>query len=82
MNGGGVSHCVSTNDALWAGTSRLHYIYLNKNTGNDANVDERPFCQLQDRDTAEWGLKQHWDTFITEDYFKQMAGKSISIHTV
>lgn len=42
-------------------------------TGNEAIVDEWTFGELQDRGAAEAALRQHWDTFYTEDDFRQIA---------
>lgn len=44
------------------------------NTGNGAIIDEWGFGQLQDRSVAQAALKKHWDTWITEDDFRQIAG--------
>jgi hypothetical protein len=46
------------------------------NTGNSAIIDEYTFGQMQDRGAAYNALKQHWDTWITEDDFAQIAGKA------
>lgn len=46
---------------------------LFEHTGNDAIVDEYTFGQLQDLNMAKAALKQHWDTFYTEDDFQQIA---------
>ena len=43
------------------------------NTGNSKIVDEWTFGQMQDRSVAEATLKAHWDTWITEDDFRQIA---------
>ena len=43
-------------------------------TGNDGIVDEWTFCQYQDRSTAQAALQNHWNTWITEDDFAQIAG--------
>lgn len=42
-------------------------------TGNENIVDEWTFGELQDRDNATAALKAHWDSWITEDDFKQIA---------
>jgi aryl-phospho-beta-D-glucosidase BglC (GH1 family) len=43
------------------------------NTGNSNIIDEWTFGQLQDRATATAALQNHWNTFITEDDFVQIA---------
>ena len=43
------------------------------NTGNPNIIDEWTFGQLQDRATATAALQNHWNTFITEDDFAQIA---------
>ncbi len=43
------------------------------NTGNNGIVDEWTFAQFQDRSTAQSVLKQHWDTWITEQDFVDIA---------
>jgi len=42
-------------------------------TGNKKIVDEWTFGELQDRDKATSTLKQHWDTWITEQDFEDIA---------
>ena len=42
-------------------------------TGNDAIVDEWTFGELQDNETALAALQQHWDTWYTEQDFKDIA---------
>ncbi|KAI4521815.1 glycoside hydrolase family 5 protein [Schizophyllum commune Loenen D] len=42
-------------------------------TGNDKIIDEWTFGELQDRDAATAALKAHWDSWITEDDFRQIA---------
>lgn len=46
-------------------------------TGNNDIVDEWTFCQYQDYDTAQAALKNHWDTWFTEDDFAKISGKSL-----
>lgn len=53
---------------------------LFEQTGNTAIIDEWTFGQLQDRGTAAAALKRHWDTWITEDDFRQIAGESHRLH--
>ncbi|KAG8732973.1 exo-1,3-beta-glucanase [Ceratobasidium sp. 414] len=43
------------------------------NTGNAAIVDEYTFGQYQDYNTAQFKLKNHWDTWITESDFAAIA---------
>lgn len=43
------------------------------NTGNNAIVDEWTFGQFQDPSEAQSVLKQHWDTWITEQDFIDIA---------
>ncbi|KAI4528868.1 glycoside hydrolase family 5 protein [Schizophyllum commune Loenen D] len=47
-------------------------------TGNDAIVDEYTFCAYQSRDVAASALYNHWNTFITEDDFAQMAAAGLN----
>lgn len=42
-------------------------------TGNDDIVDEYTFGQLQDKSVAQAALQQHWDTWFTEQDFKDIA---------
>ena len=44
-----------------------------ESTGNDDIVDEYTFCALQDNATAFAALKQHWDTWITEQDLADIA---------
>lgn len=46
---------------------------LFKATGNDAIIDEWTFGELQDNETALAALTQHWETWYTEQDFKDMA---------
>jgi len=43
-------------------------------TGNPAIVDEWTFGQYQDPQVAKNKLTPHWDTWITENDFKNIAG--------
>jgi len=43
------------------------------NTGDDRVVDEWTFGQYVDNSTAQSVLKDHWDTWITENDFEQIA---------
>ncbi|KAL1738177.1 glycoside hydrolase superfamily, partial [Schizophyllum fasciatum] len=47
-------------------------------TGNDAIVDEYTFCAYQSRDVAASALYNHWNTFITEDDFAQIAAAGLN----
>jgi glucan 1,3-beta-glucosidase len=51
-------------------------------TGNGEIVDEWTFCQYQDRSTAESALHRHWDTFVTEDDFAQIAGEPSAMRLI
>lgn len=48
------------------------------NTGNANIVDEWTFGQLQDRNTAQQTLKDHWDTWITEADFEAIAAAGLN----
>ena len=41
-------------------------------------VDEYTFCQNQDRGQAEGRLRGHWESWITEDDFRQIAAAGLS----
>ena len=43
------------------------------NTGDARIIDEFTFGQFQDRGRATAALQRHWNTFITEDDFRQIA---------
>ncbi|KAF8167368.1 exo-beta-1,3-glucanase [Crassisporium funariophilum] len=47
-------------------------------TGDDRIIDEYTFGQYQDRTKAEQTLKNHWDSWITEDDFKQIAAAGLN----
>ncbi|KIY52257.1 exo-beta-1,3-glucanase [Fistulina hepatica ATCC 64428] len=47
-------------------------------TGNEAIIDEWTFGQYQDVEIATTALKQHWDTWITEDDFAQIAAAGLN----
>ncbi|PIL31368.1 hypothetical protein GSI_06067 [Ganoderma sinense ZZ0214-1] len=48
------------------------------NTGNNGIVDEWTFAQFQDRSTAQSALQQHWDTWITEQDFIDIAAAGLN----
>ncbi|RPD82289.1 exo-beta-1,3-glucanase [Lentinus tigrinus ALCF2SS1-7] len=48
------------------------------NTGNTAIVDEWTFGQLQNRQTALSALQNHWNTWITEQDFINIAGAGLN----
>ncbi|TBU62583.1 exo-beta-1,3-glucanase [Dichomitus squalens] len=48
------------------------------NTGNDAIVDEWTFGQLQSRSTAQSVLTNHWNTWITEQDFVDIAAAGLN----
>ncbi|TFY80664.1 hypothetical protein EWM64_g3350 [Hericium alpestre] len=47
-------------------------------TGNNAIIDEWTFGQMQDRGTAQAALRKHWDTFITEQDFADIAAAGLN----
>jgi len=47
-------------------------------TGNPAIVDEWTFGQYQNPSDAQATLVQHWDTWITEDDFKEIANAGLN----
>ncbi|KAF9036214.1 glycoside hydrolase family 5 protein [Panaeolus papilionaceus] len=49
-----------------------------ESTGNDNIIDEFTLGQLLDTKTAQTILKQHWDTWITEDDFVQIAAAGLN----
>ncbi|RSH88775.1 exo-1,3-beta-glucanase [Saitozyma podzolica] len=51
---------------------------LFQNTGNDAIVDEWTFGQYQDYNTAQNALVNHWNSWITEDDFAQIAAAGLN----
>ncbi|KAF9041809.1 exo-beta-1,3-glucanase [Hymenopellis radicata] len=51
---------------------------LFENTGNDAIVDEWTFGQYQDRETASAALTRHWNTWITESDFADIAAAGLN----
>jgi glucan 1,3-beta-glucosidase len=46
---------------------------MHSRVGNPLIVDEWTFGQFQDHSTALAALQNHWDTWITEDDFAQIA---------
>ncbi|KIY73602.1 glycoside hydrolase family 5 protein [Cylindrobasidium torrendii FP15055 ss-10] len=51
---------------------------LFENTGDDRVIDDYTFGQYVDRDTATSMLKQHWDTWITESDFAEIAAAGLN----
>jgi len=48
------------------------------NTNDQRIVDEYTFGQYQDHDVAFTALKEHWDSFITESDFQQIASAGLN----
>ncbi|KAH7927594.1 glycoside hydrolase family 5 protein [Leucogyrophana mollusca] len=48
------------------------------NTGNKSIVDEWTFGQYQNRDAAESALQAHWNTWITEEDFANIAAAGLN----
>lgn len=48
------------------------------NTGNSAIIDEYTFGQYQDKATATTVLTNHWNTWITESDFQQIAAAGLN----
>ncbi|KDQ12586.1 glycoside hydrolase family 5 protein [Botryobasidium botryosum FD-172 SS1] len=48
------------------------------NTGNSQIVDEYTFGQLQDKTKAKAALQKHWDTWITEKDFQDIAAAGLN----
>ncbi|OCF54308.1 glucan 1,3-beta-glucosidase [Kwoniella mangroviensis CBS 10435] len=51
---------------------------LFEQTGNNDIVDEYTFSQYQDKSVAQSALKKHWDSWITEDDFAQIAAAGLN----
>ncbi|KAK0237033.1 exo-beta-1,3-glucanase [Armillaria nabsnona] len=51
---------------------------LFENTGISAIVDEWTFCEYQDTDTARKVLTEHWNTWITEPDFADIAAAGLN----
>ncbi|KAI0334103.1 glycoside hydrolase family 5 protein [Cubamyces sp. BRFM 1775] len=49
------------------------------NTGDDGIVDEWTFAQYQDHNTTVSTLQNHWDTFITEQDFVDIANAGLNL---
>ncbi|VDB95629.1 unnamed protein product [Peniophora sp. CBMAI 1063] len=47
-------------------------------TGNDAIVDEWTFCQYQSNSVAKSKLQSHWDSWITEQDFSDIAAAGLN----
>lgn len=47
-------------------------------TGNDGIIDEWTFGQNQDRGAAQSALRRHWDSWITEDDFRQIKAAGLN----
>ncbi|KAH6917044.1 exo-beta-1,3-glucanase [Coprinopsis sp. MPI-PUGE-AT-0042] len=48
------------------------------NTGDDRIIDEWTYGLYQDKNVAYNALKQHWDTWITEDDFRDIAAAGLN----
>lgn len=48
------------------------------NTGNSAIIDEWTFGQYQDKSTATAALTNHWNTWITQSDFQQIAAAGLN----
>jgi glucan 1,3-beta-glucosidase len=49
-----------------------------ENTGNDAIIDEYTFGQMLDRNYALNVLTNHWETWITEQDFADIAAAGLN----
>ncbi|WVR07519.1 hypothetical protein IAU60_004561 [Kwoniella sp. DSM 27419] len=79
VNLGGVSVAsTSSADDQWLVLEPFITPSLFEKTGNDAIVDEYTFGWMQDKATAQAALVDHWNTWITEDDFAQIAAAGLN----
>ena len=60
-------------------TPTLFYRFLGKTHSDGVGMDQYSFCDALGADEGNKVLREHWDTWITEDTFKDMAAREIEI---
>ena len=57
-------------------TPSLFYRFLGK-TKDDVGMDQYTFCSALGPEEGNKVLREHWDLWITEDHFVQMAARDV-----
>ena len=60
-------------------TPTLFYRFLGKTHSEGVGLDQYTFCEALGPEEGNAVLREHWDTWITEDTFKQMAAREVEI---
>ena len=60
-------------------TPSLFYRFLGKTHSEGVGMDQYTFCEALGPVEGNKVLRDHWDSWITEDTFKQMAARDIEI---
>ena len=60
-------------------TPTLFYRFLGKTQSEGVGMDQYTFCEALGPDEGNKVLREHWDTWITEETFQQMAEREVEI---
>ena len=60
-------------------TPSLFYRFLDKTHSDGVGIATHSFCEALGPTEGNAVLKEHWDTWITEDTFKEMAQREVEI---
>ena len=60
-------------------TPSLFYRFLDQPGPEKVGMDQYTFCQALGPDEGNAVLREHWDKWITEDHFVQMAARDVEI---
>merc|ERR1719195_242127 len=57
----------------------LFYRFLGKTQSEGVGMDQYSLCEALGPEEGNAVLREHWDTWIVEDYFKQMADREVTM---
>ena len=60
-------------------TPSLFYRFLGKKHSEGVGMDQFTLCKVLGPEEGNAVLREHWDTWITEDTFKQMAAREVEV---
>ena len=60
-------------------TPTLFYRFLGKTQSEGVGMDQYTFCEALGPEEGNAVLREHWDTWITEDTFKDMAAREVEM---
>jgi len=57
----------------------MFYRFLGKTHSEGVGMDQYTFCEALGPELGNAVLREHWDTWITEDTFKEMAAREVEV---